>query len=123
MRRLCLCSILLICFLTATFGFSQTGKGVIDGVVKDPAGAVLQGAKIEMQPQLRPITTNGQGEFTVTDVPAGTYAVTITYVGFAPYAGSLTVVAGQTAHVDAKLQVASAADQVEVTADRPQRRG
>lgn len=119
MRRAYLCSIFLICFLTATFGFSQTGKGVIDGVVKDPAGAVLQGAKIEMQPQLRPITTNGQGEFTVTDVPAGTYAVTITYVGFAPYAGSITVIAGQSAHVDAKLQVASAADQVEVTADRP----
>ncbi len=88
-------------------------------MVKDPAGAVLQGAKIEMQPQLRPITTNGQGEFTVTDVPAGKYAVTITYVGFAPYTGSLTVAAGQTAHLDAKLQVASAADQVEVTADRP----
>ncbi len=119
MRRLYLCSILLICSLTARLGFSQSGKGVIEGVVKDPAGAVLQGAKIEMLPQLRPITTNGQGEFTVTDVPAGTYAVTITCVGFAPYTGSLTVAAGQTAHVDAKLQVASAADQVEVTADRP----
>jgi len=119
MRRLCLSSVLLICFLTATLGFSQSGKGVIDGVVRDSAGAVLQGAKIEMQPQLRPITTNGQGEFTVTDVPAGTYAVTVSYVGFAPYTSSITVVAGRSAHVDAKLQVASAADQVEVTADRP----
>ncbi len=119
MRKLWLSSVLLICFLTATHAFSQSGKGVIEGVVKDPAGAVLQGAKIEMKPQLRPITTNGQGEFTVTDVPAGTYVVTVTYVGFAPYTGSLTVVPGQPVHFDAKLKVASAADQVEVTADRP----
>ncbi len=119
MRKLCLSSVLLICFLTATAAFSQSGKGVIEGVVKDPAGAVLQGAKIAMKPQLRPITTNGQGEFTVTDVPAGTYGVTVTYVGFAPYTGTLTVAPGQAAHFDAKLQVASASDDVEVTADRP----
>ena len=119
MRKHCLSSVFLFCFLTAAAGVSQSGKGVIDGVVKDSAGAVLQGAKIEMQPQLQPITTNGQGEFTVTDVPAGTYALTISYVGFAPYTSTITVVAGQSAHVDAKLQVASAADQVEVTADRP----
>src|SRR6202034_606243 len=102
MRKVWLSSVLLICFLTATHAFSQSGKGVIEGVVKDPAGAVLQGAKIEMKPQLRPITTNGQGEFTVTDVPAGTYTVTVTYVGFAPYTGSLTVVPGQPVHFDAK---------------------
>jgi TonB-dependent receptor len=119
MRKICLSSVLLICFLTATAAFSQSGKGVIEGVVKDPAGAVLQGAKIEMKPQLRPITTNGQGEFTVRDVPAGIYSVTLTYVGFAPYTGRVTVTAGQSTHLDAKLQVASEADQVEVTADRP----
>jgi len=118
MRKFCL-RVLLIFFLTATVAFSQSGKGVIEGVVKDPAGAVLQGAKIEMKPQVRPITTNGQGEFTVTDVPAGTYAVTVTYVGFAPFTSSVTVAPGQAAHVDAKLQVASASDDVEVTADRP----
>jgi TonB-dependent receptor len=72
-----------------------------------------------MQPQLRPTSTNGQGEFTVTDVPAGTYAVTISYVGFAPYTSSITVTSGQVTHVDAKLKVATAADEVEVTADRP----
>ena len=88
-------------------------------MVKDPAGEVLQGARIEMQPQLRPVTTNGQGEFTVTDVPAGTYAVTVSYVGFSPYTTSITVVPGQNASISARLQVASAADEVEVTADRP----
>lgn len=120
MRRLCVTSIVFICALIVTTGFSQTtGKGVINGVVRDQAGAVLYGARIDTQPQLRPTTTNGQGEFTVTDVPAGTYTVTISYVGFAPYTSNITVSAGQSARVEAKLQVASAADAVEVTADRP----
>jgi TonB-dependent receptor len=99
--------------------FCQAGKGIVSGVVKDSAGAVLQGAKIETQPQIRPVTTDGQGEFTVTGVTPGVYAVNISYVGFATYIGSVTVVEGQTAHVDAVLAVAKASDEVTVTADRP----
>lgn len=98
---------------------AQAGRGSISGAVKDSAGAILQGAKVEMQPALRPITTNGQGDFFINDVPAGTYQVTISFVGFAPYQGSVTVTAGQTATVNVQLHVASRADEVVVTAERP----
>ena len=97
----------------------QTGKGIVSGDVKDSGGAVLQGAKVELKPQVRPITTDGQGEFTVTEVTPGEYSVTVSYVGFDPYMGSVTVVAGQTAHIDAVLKVGKASDEVIVTADRP----
>jgi TonB-dependent receptor len=110
--------ILLLLFVLST-AFSQSGRGVIAGVVKDSAGAVLQGARIDLQPQVRPTTTDGQGSFTITGVAPGTYAVTISYVGFAPYTGNVTVVAGQTVQVDSVLKVASAGDEVVVTADRP----
>ncbi len=110
---------LLICMLGSTFGFGQSGKGVITGVAKDSAGAVLQGAKVELQPQVRPTTTNGVGEFTITEVAPGTYTVSISYVGFAAYTGSITVLAGQTARVDAILKVNNANDEIIVTADRP----
>jgi TonB-dependent receptor len=99
--------------------FAQSGKGVISGVVKDTGGGVLQGAKVTLQPQIRPITSNGQGEFTVTEVVPGEYSVVISYVGFDPYMGSVIVTAGQTAHIDAVLKVGNANDQVIVTADRP----
>jgi len=109
----------LFCLFTLPNAFCQASKGVVTGIVKDSAGAVLQGAKIELQPQIRPVTTDGQGEFTVTEMTPGTYGVTISYVGFAPYTGSVNVVAGQTAHIDAVLKVGSENDNVIVTADRP----
>jgi len=112
-------SSLIICIFALIPAFSQSSKGVIRGVAKDSAGAVLQGAKVELQPQVRPVTTDGQGSFTITGVAPGTYSVTISYVGFAIYTGSVTVTAGQTAQIEAVLKVAAAADEVVVTADRP----
>ena len=118
-RQMLVIASVLVSLTISVSGNCQSGKGVISGVAKDSAGAVLHGAKVELQPQLRPVTTNGQGEFTITDVAPATYSVTISYVGFAPYTTSLTVVAGQTAQVDAVLKVAAGNDNVIVTADRP----
>jgi TonB-dependent receptor len=117
-KRIFAFTVFVLCLFGLNPAFGQSGKGSLSGVVKDAAGAVLQGAKIEMQPQIRPVTTDGLGEFTVTEVVPGTYAVTITYVGFAPYTGNVTVAAGQTARIDAVLKVKDVNDEVVVTADR-----
>ncbi|MGD0095137.1 MAG: TonB-dependent receptor [Terracidiphilus sp.] len=118
-NRILAITLVVLCLCAVQHAFCQTARGVIGGSVKDAAGAVLQGAKIETQPQIRPMTTNGLGEFTVTDVTPGTYTVTVSYVGFAPYTASVTVVAGQVARIDAILKVASANDEITVTAERP----
>src|SRR5579863_10310825 len=110
--------VLLVCLFIPLTVLGQAGNGVIQGTVKDPAGAVLHGAKIAVQPSLQPVTTDGQGQFLLLNVPAGTYQVTISYVGFAPYTTTVTVYGGKTASIDASLKVASAADQVVVTAPR-----
>ncbi|MGC2613923.1 MAG: TonB-dependent receptor [Terracidiphilus sp.] len=99
--------------------FSQSNKGIISGVVKDSGGAVLQGAKIELQPLGRPISTNELGEFNIQEVNPGNYTLTVSYVGFGPYITTFTVVAGQTERVDAVLKVAKESNEVIVTADRP----
>jgi len=112
-------AILCVLLLATMQTFGQAAKGALAGVVKDSGGAVLQGARIDLKPAVRPITTDGQGEFIVTEVDPGTYAVDISYVGFADYTGSVTVTAGQTARIDAALKVAKEVDDVIVTADRP----
>ena len=105
--------------LPGIVAWGQTSKGAIAGEVRDSAGAALPGARVELQPQVRPITTDAQGVFTITGLVPGTYGVTISYVGFATYISNVTIVAGQTGHIDAVLEVASASDSVVVTADRP----
>jgi TonB-dependent receptor len=97
----------------------QAGKGIISGDVKDSQGAALPGASITLQPQIRPIVSDGQGEFTITEVDAGSYTVTVRYVGFSAYSATVKVAAGQTAHVDAVMQVAPGNDEVIVTGERP----
>ena len=118
-KRFLALAITVICLFGISEALSQSAKGIISGVVKDSAGAVLQGAKVDIQPQLRPITTDQQGEFTVTGVLPGQYSMTISYIGFAAFKGSVTVSAGQTALFEAVLKVDSARDDVIVTADRP----
>ena len=109
----------VLCLLASAAAFAQSALGVISGSVKDSVGSVLQGAKIVLQPQVRPISTDELGEFTVTEVPPGNYSVVISYVGFEPFTTSVTVVAGQTAHIAAVLKVGIRSDDVIVTAERP----
>ncbi|WP_263354696.1 TonB-dependent receptor [Acidicapsa acidisoli] len=109
----------LIAIVMASICYGQTGKGVITGHVQDSQAAALPGAKIEFVPQVRPIVSDPQGDFTLTDVAPGTYSFTISYIGFTGYSGSVTIAAGQTAHADATLKVASRSDEVIVTDERP----
>ena len=108
----------LLLLLSVGSAFSQSSKGIISGEVKDSQASSLQGARVVLDPQVRPIVSNAQGEFTITDVTPGTYTVTVSYVGFKAYVTTVTVTAGQTAHVDATLQVANSSEEVIVTADR-----
>ena len=56
----------------------------------------------------------------MTDIPAGEYTLTASYVGFASFTTTVKVEAGQTVNVNAVLNVASVSDQVIVTTERLQ---
>ena len=68
-------TLLCLSLLALVPASGQSTKGVLAGVVKDSAGAVLQGARIELIPAIRPITTDGQGEFIVPEVDPGSLYV------------------------------------------------
>ncbi|HEX3437938.1 MAG TPA: TonB-dependent receptor [Pseudacidobacterium sp.] len=99
---------------------AQTGSGAIAGTVQDSVGSVFVSAKVEIEPSGRQAATDNQGQFRISNIPAGTYTLTTSYVGFNSYATTVNVVAGQTANVTAVLQVGSQADTVMVTAGRLQ---
>jgi hypothetical protein len=98
---------------------AQERKGAITGTVTDSSGGVLKGAQISLAPQSLNVVSDVQGQFFINGLDPGSYTLTITYVGFAPFTKTVELAANQTANVDAKLEVESVNLQVLVTAERP----
>jgi TonB-dependent receptor len=104
----------------ALSSFAQERKGTIVGSVKDEANSALTSALVELLPLGKKIASDDQGQFRITDVPAGEYTLSVSYVGFAVSNSTVQVESGKTASVDVVLKVASQSDQVMVTAERLQ---
>jgi TonB-dependent receptor len=100
---------------------AQTGaaKAIITGHVVDAADAAVPGAKVQLTPLGVNVVSDEQGAFRMPEVPAGSYSITVSYVGFAPQTTPVTVTAGQALAVDLKLKVSNAAEQILVTSSRP----
>jgi TonB-dependent receptor len=123
MSRISLFSAVLLVVLSLAIAvtptWAQGGSGSISGRVTDVSGAVLQGAQVDLQPKAAAsAVTNQQGEFTILNLPAGNYTVTVSYVGFAAFTKDVAVSAGAAARLDAVLGAASATQEVEVFAER-----
>jgi TonB-dependent receptor len=112
--------ILLVHLFCMNAARAQEARGTISGVVKDSNGGVLVGARVEIQPTGKYAVSDDQGQFRIPDVAPGQYTLTASYVGFAPFSTSTTVAAGQVATADVAMTVASATDQVIVSAERLQ---
>ena len=83
------------------------------------SGAVLRMAlRLQLQSRDEKLATDAQGEFLIPNLAPGDYKVEISYIGFTNLEIPVTVKAGETARVDAKLAV-SLSQQVIVTAERP----
>jgi TonB-dependent receptor len=96
---------------------AQTSRGAIVGRVIDSSGSILQAAQVHFQDKTT--ASDEKGEFTITDVAPGKYTIAISYVGFSPFETEVTVNAGETATVEAHMQVGSVGQEVLVTAERP----
>src|SRR3989442_9086111 len=77
---------------------AQTTTSTIEGTVKDPHGAVVAGAQIKASsPSLateRTTTSDENGFYRITALPAGTYTITSSGTGFSnstPWGVQLTV--------------------------------
>lgn len=104
--------------------FAQSDRGGISGVVTDPSGAGITGAKITvtntaMGTQNSTVTT-GVGAYTIPQLAAGQYSVTAVAAGFGTLVrNGITVSVGETARVDMVLGVGQQTATITVTADAP----
>jgi len=73
--------ILAFVVLTAATLVAQTFRGTILGTVTDPSGAVVSGAAVKVKNVNtgleRTTQTTASGDYVVTELPLGTYAVTV----------------------------------------------
>src|SRR5258708_6318479 len=112
------CLILIVTVVGVSVATAQGDRGAIAGTVKDSTGAVLPGARVELQQKGPSAVSDAQGQFLISNLAPGGYSLVISYVGFAPFSTSATVVGGQISHVDAALQVESTSQVVTVSGDR-----
>ncbi len=98
---------------------AQTAKGILVGSVTDATGAAVPNARIKLDPLGINGVSDDQGAYRMTDIPAGKYTLTVSYIGFAPQTTSVEVAPGQTVTLPLELKVSNASEQVLVVASRP----
>jgi hypothetical protein len=100
---------------------SWTQTGSISGNVTDSTGAIVGGAEVTVRNLetnlLRTTLTRSSGHYSVTELPVGTYEITVKEANFKTFrATGIALTVAQTLTLNAALQVGSVNEAVEVTA-------
>jgi hypothetical protein len=104
---------------------AQSERGNITGIVTDPAGAAISGARLtithlDTNATLTAIASES-GEYNAPNLLPGKYRVEITAAGFKRFLQeNVVVAAASTARLDAQLQIGAVTETVEVTANAVQ---
>jgi len=102
-RRRGMIAILALVLVCSSVAFAQTGS--ISGMVKaKDTGAALPGANVAIVGTTMGVGAGADGGYTIANVPAGTYKVKVTFIGYQEQTMDVTVAAGQTAAADFSLE-------------------
>jgi hypothetical protein len=118
--------LLVVCVVAATVAFAQsTTDGAIGGTVFDKTGAVVGNAKITVHNNgtnaEQTVNADSSGYYRVSGLQPGSYTVTISGGGLAPYKGEQVIVqVGSLTEISPHLAVGGTQEVVEVTAEAPQ---
>jgi len=105
--------------LTAA-GFGQAGRGALNGLITDPTGAIVPGAKVtalnEATGIARNTTASSAGLYSFVSLNPGVYKLTASAAGFESVARDKVIVSvDQVGTVNIALQVGSVSEVVTVT--------
>ena len=111
--------LLILAALTSQPAIAQLATASINGVVKDPTGAAIPNAKVELTnvntAVVRTTTTNSDGAYAFPSVVPGVYTMRATATGFASVTlPPTTLEVSQTATLDFQLKVGEAQESVTV---------
>lgn len=102
---------------------AQTTTSTIEGVVTDANGALVVGAEVKVSGTTlaseRGATTDAEGFYRLTALPAGTYTLTVSRAGFAPSTASIELTLNRTLTFNVQLKVGNVGEVVNVTTDLP----
>src|SRR5258708_15667166 len=120
MKRLQFCLVVFAVLAVTLSAFAQVQNGQFTGTVSDPTGVAIANAKVTVTNTATDLnlttTTNSSGNYTVKEVPIGTYKLTVEAPGFKSVSNNgVQSNAGTIAHVDFKLQIGKASEVIEVT--------
>jgi len=123
--RRTLIKVLFVCiavFSFATLAMSQAQSNAADlqGVVRDPKGAVISGASVTVRNTAtnasRSATTDSDGVYQLISLPPGDYEVTAEAPGFSKARiPSVTLTVGQRADLEVPMAIGSVTEVVTVT--------
>jgi hypothetical protein len=120
-RHLSRIVLFLLLSLTATFTFAQSANTSLRGVVKDPTGALVAGAKINLTDkatgQSYSAEANASGEYQFTQIPPAKYDITVTATGFGAQTKFAELLVNQPATINFSLSVTATQEILNVTAE------
>jgi hypothetical protein len=116
--------VLLLCLATGLTGpvWAQSDLSTITGTVKDGSGGAVPTAKVSVTNEKTGVTrdtsTNDSGVYTVSNIPAGSYTVTVQANGFKKFSKTGNLLdANVPLGVEITLEVGQISDSVSVSAD------
>ncbi|MBV8819904.1 MAG: carboxypeptidase regulatory-like domain-containing protein [Acidobacteriaceae bacterium] len=103
--------------------FSQVNTSTIAGVVTDPSGAGVSGAKVSAllaaTRQERETVTNSLGEYVLPQLAPGEYRISISSPGFQTVVETITLNIAERVTANVTLKLGQVSDEVNVTATAP----
>jgi Carboxypeptidase regulatory-like domain/TonB-dependent Receptor Plug Domain len=112
----------LLVFLACFVCSGQNITASLTGTVTDPSGAVVSGASVTLHNNdtnndIITVKTDANGDYTASELPLGTYTITVEGQGFKRFiASGVTLHVGEHRALNVKLAVGGVAEEVTVTA-------
>jgi len=123
MRRLGSSLVIAVLFFFGHFAFAQVNSASLSGLVTDSTNATVSHVTVAVENSAngykRTAETDATGYYSLSDLPIGSYRVTVSHQGFATLGETVTLNTAEKVRRDFVLKVGAASTTIEVTTDAP----